>query len=151
MKTRIEDRIEAVLDDTGAYRCVECGKCVAVCPMADMYPDFSITMAPRGIIKKALLSPAILSDKFIWYCTECNAGTEVCPAGVSCRDLIRGLRKLAVDEGLAKALTTCSHCGQGFMPVPVADYLKGRLKGVVFNYMDLCPFCRRKVYMRRNA
>ncbi len=97
MKQR-HDKIEEAKKLSGAPGCVECGRCVAACPMAEMYVNFGIEMSPRGIIKKTLVGDNIVEDKNIWYCTECNSGTDACPQGVSCRDLIRKLREAAIEE-----------------------------------------------------
>jgi hypothetical protein len=122
--------------------------------MAEMYRDFSIDLSPRGIIKKALASEGIVRDPAIWYCTECNAGTDICPQGVSCRDLIRGLRTLARSEpGLCQA-RTCRCCGEPFVALPVEAFLQDRLQAEPRNVRDLlqiCPVCRRAVYLQRNT
>jgi heterodisulfide reductase subunit C len=149
MKNR--EAIQALMIETRAQFCVECGRCVAVCPMAEMYPNFSVQMSPRGLIKKVLMGADILSDEHIWYCTECNAGTDVCPAGVSDRDLIRGLRRLAIESGAAEGVRTCRECGQQYVPTRVMDYVSERLKDEPKNFLELCPSCRRKLYLSRNA
>ncbi|MCK9230410.1 MAG: 4Fe-4S dicluster domain-containing protein [Syntrophales bacterium] len=140
--------------DAAIYGCVECGRCVGVCPMAQMYKTFSIVMSPRGIIKRALMGEDLLHDKNLWYCTECNAGTDVCPQGVSCRDLIRGMRNIALREGAVDRIRVCAHCGDRFVAVPVEDFVISRLAGEVPRVLELlkvCPACRRNVYVIRNA
>jgi heterodisulfide reductase subunit C len=151
MSKEVDIYINDILRSAGVYSCVECGKCVAVCPMYEMYPDFSIKMSPRGIIKKALLTGDILSDENIWYCTECNACTDICPEGVSCRDLIRGLRKITLEKGLVRNMSTCRDCGVAFVPAPVMGYIHHGLNDKPLNFLDICPSCRRKAYLLRNA
>ena len=149
-----DERIRRIGKEAGIDRCVECGRCTAVCPMAEMYVNFSIAMSPRGIIKKALTGAAIAADKNLWYCTECNAGTDACPQQVSCRDLVRGLRRLALDAGKPEEMSVCPCCGESFLAVPVEDFVLGRLKNEppnVKNWLKLCPACRREGYLRRNA
>jgi len=122
--------------------------------MAEMYANFSIEMSPRGIIKKAVTGNDVILDKNIWYCTECNAGTDICPQGVSCRDLIRDLRAIAIEENVVDALRYCTRCGKQFLPVPVKDFVSNRLEKEapnVLNVLDLCPSCRREIYMLRNS
>jgi heterodisulfide reductase subunit C len=153
MKTK-DDRIAEARRLSGADGCVECGRCVAACPMAEMYANFSIEMSPRGIIKKALMGAAVIEDQNIWYCTECNAGTDTCPQGVSCRDLIRKLREAAVSENLLENAKTCKCCGKTFVAVPVENFVYGRLKDEppnVFGMLDICPPCRQEMYLQRNA
>ena len=152
---REDDRLTRVRKFSKAYACVECGRCVAVCPMAEMYADFSIEMSPRGIIQKALRDGGgILTDENIWYCTECNAGTDVCPQGVSCRDLIRGLRELVLERHPAEQVFYCRDCGNPFLARPVERFVMGRLEQEPPNVralLERCPACRRLTYARRNA
>jgi len=152
--TNNEDKIAKAKKSSGVYGCVECGRCVAVCPMAEMYTNFSIEMSPRGVIKKILTGNDIILDENIWYCTECNAGTDICPQGVSCRDLIRALREIAIEENVVKDIKYCSRCGKPFLPIPVNTFVFDRLEGEppnVLNILELCPGCRREIYMLRNA
>lgn len=147
--------INQVLEASNARLCVDCGKCVAVCPMAEMYADFSMDISPRGIIKKALSSDClpddILADAGLWQCVGCDAGTLICPEGVSCRDLIKGLRKLAMEKNKDQRTRSCARCGSVVTSLPVSDYIKKQLAGKRLDYMNLCPSCRQQVYMERNT
>ena len=151
MNKQVDMDINAVMKAAGVYGCIECGKCVAVCPMQEMYPHFSIEMSPRGMIKKSLFMRNTVFDEALWYCTECNACTDTCPEEVSCRELIRGLRCIALKKGFIESAKICRSCGVVYVPVPVLDYLHERLKKIHPDYMDLCPSCRRQVYLHRNA
>ncbi len=149
-----KDRIAEAKRSSGAHSCVECGRCVAVCPMAEMYSNFSIEMSPRGVIKKTLTGNDIITDENIWYCTECNAGTDVCPQGVSCRDLIRDLREIAIKENAVENLKYCTRCGKQFLSIPVKDFVFEKLREEppnVLDVLELCPSCRREIYMLRNT
>ena len=153
MKPR-RDRIEEAKKLSGAPGCVECGRCVAACPMAEMYPEFGIQMSPRGIIKKTLVGDDVVGDRNIWYCTECNSGTDVCPQGVSCRDLIRQLREAAIEENVVENAKRCEACGRFFLALPVEGFVQGRLKSEpanVLKALEMCPACRREIYLLRNA
>jgi heterodisulfide reductase subunit C len=149
-----DDKINNVKKIAGVCGCVECGRCVAVCPMADMYVNFSIAMSPRGVIKKAMVDESLVEDKNIWYCTECNAGTDVCPQGVSCRDLIHGLREIAMEREVTEDVKYCKVCNEPFIAVPVEDFVFARLQAEpanVIKVLELCPSCRRETYLMRNA
>lgn len=151
MSGSIKEKIAEIIKNTGADGCVECGKCVAVCPMSEMYPDFGWEMSPRGMIRRTVMGGDILRDPMIWRCTGCNAGTDVCPEGVSCRDLVRNLRQLAVETGGAAAVRTCELCGAPFLPQPVDEYVQGRLARSNRDYLNTCPTCRQRRYVGRNA
>ena len=151
MSEELERRVEQIMTESGVFRCVECGKCVVNCPMAKMYASFSFEISPRGVLKKALLGPDPMKDESIWFCTECNACTETCPEGVSCRDLTAGLRKLAVEVGMAGPGLFCRHCGKLFLPGHVMKYLEERLGKVQWQFLQLCPPCRRERYVLLNA
>lgn len=55
MSGSIKEKIAEIIKNTGADGCVECGKCVAVCPMSEMYPDFGWEMSPRGMIRRTVM------------------------------------------------------------------------------------------------
>jgi Fe-S oxidoreductase len=149
-----DESLRRIEKESGIDHCVECGRCTAVCPMAEMYVNFSIAMSPRGIIKKALTGEALAADRNLWYCTECNAGTDACPQQVSCRDLVRGLRRLALAAGNPEEMSLCPSCGEPFLAIPVEEFVLVRLKEEppnVKNWLKLCPACRREGYLRKNA
>lgn len=151
MSGELERRVEQIMAESGVFRCVECGKCVVGCPMAKMYSFFSFEISPRGVLKKALLGPDPMKDESIWFCTECNACTETCPEGVSCRDFTAGLRKLAAEVGMAEQGLFCQHCGRLFLTRQVMTYLEERLGKVPWQFLTLCPPCRRVRYALLNA
>jgi hypothetical protein len=73
---------------------------------------------------------------------------------VSCRDLVRGLRRLVLESGKPEGMSVCPSCGGPFLAVPVEDFVLGRLKEEppnILNWLKLCPACRREGYLRRNA
>jgi len=145
--------VERIAEESGLYRCVECGKCVAVCPMFEMYRNFSYEMSPRGIIKKALIDAVVdlLQDESIWYCTECDACTEICPEGVNFRDFMVNLRALAIQHGLQDKRAFCRECGHYFLPVQLIDYVRESLQVRDGVFLKLCPTCRRNRYSRNNT
>ena len=151
MSESLKAKMDAILTATGARGCVECGKCVAACPMVEMYPDFRWEMSPRGIIRRALTDDDLLQDPAIWCCTGCNVGTDVCPEGVSCRDLIQGLRRLAVETGRDDQIRPCAICGTPFVPRPVEAFVQARLGHPAGDYLATCAVCRQHRYARHNA
>ena len=81
--------------------CYACGTCTAGCPVAEVDTEFN----PRKIIRQVLLGmrKEVLSSPLIWRCVQCYSCTAKCPQNVKFREIIRALREMAVDEGLADA------------------------------------------------
>lgn len=127
--------------------CVECGKCVAVCPMAEMYPDFGWGMSPRGIVQQVLRGQSAETIPGVSGCVQCRSCASVCPAGVDAAGLV--LLKRA--ELPAPAVCPC--CGGPLLPEEARAYVRSataRTPGKDDGYMDLCPECRRHAYARNN-
>jgi len=86
-----------IIEDTGAFDCVECGKCTTVCPVAKYNPNF----APRTVVLKASegLVENVQTNKDIWTCVTCELCNSMCPYKVDYSGFIRGMRSEAVDFG----------------------------------------------------
>ncbi len=108
-KPRTQDEtkqeVKQIIDDTGAFDCVECGKCTTVCPIASFDPDF----APRTIVLRAMegIVENIAKDRDIWTCIACEQCNVMCPYKVDYTGFIRGMREEAVRHGSAPL------CSQG--------------------------------------
>jgi Fe-S oxidoreductase/coenzyme F420-reducing hydrogenase delta subunit len=98
--------VKGLIEDTGAFDCVECGKCTTVCPIARFDPEF----APRTIVLKAMegIVDNIATDKAIWTCTTCEQCNSMCPYKVDYSGFIRGMREEASSLG---AVPLCSQGG----------------------------------------
>ena len=81
--------------------CFACGTCTAGCPVSEVDPEFN----PRKIIRKVLLGmrTEVLSSPVIWRCVQCYSCTAKCPQNVKFREVMRALREIAVEGGLADA------------------------------------------------
>lgn len=145
------DEFKQALSEAAAPFCVECGKCTAACPMAEMYPNFSWDLSPRGIVQQALRDRDLLRGQALWCCTQCHACTRTCPAGVDCCLLVARLRPLAKLVVGTSQLETCAECGGELPPPPVLDYLRSVLPEMEPRYLKLCPTCRRQAYVRNNS
>jgi len=96
--------LEQMVRETGVYRCLECGKCTAICPISHYDHGFS----PRRTVGRALMrhDEALLTDDRLWTCLTCLHCSQVCPAGVAYSDLTLGVRTEARRLGAA---TVCTH------------------------------------------
>ena len=121
----LKAKVDALIEDTGAFDCVECGKCTTVCPVAKYNPDF----APRTIVLKATegQAEAITADQDIWTCITCEQCNSMCPYEVDYSGFIRGLRTEAAKQDNTPV---CSQGGlmQGIMRVQAnGDFKQDRL------------------------
>lgn len=82
--------IRDIVRETRAYYCMECGKCVSVCPVAIHNPAF----APMRTVERALFSG--LGEEMayddVWSCLTCRLCTEMCPSSVVYPEFTRGIR-----------------------------------------------------------
>ncbi|UCE45546.1 MAG: hydrogenase iron-sulfur subunit [Methanobacteriota archaeon] len=97
--------VKRIIEDTGAFDCVECGKCTTVCPIATYDAEF----APRTIVLRAMegMVESIASDRDIWTCIACEQCNAMCPYKVDYSGFIRGMREEAAKYGAAPL------CSQG--------------------------------------
>ncbi len=83
------------------HRCFACGVCTATCPVSAVTPEFSPSLILRQILygwrRELLASPAL------WHCLGCAQCSFQCPQDVRFLDIIRGLRNMAIREGLVSA------------------------------------------------
>jgi len=102
----LKQKLDGLIKKTGAFDCVECGKCTSLCPITKENPDF----APRLIVVKALegMSEQITSSRDIWICLTCGRCSAKCPYKVNYTEFIRGMRETARKGGNAPA---CSEGG----------------------------------------
>ena len=132
-----------------ANLCIECGKCVALCPMAETSPGFSRSMSPRGIVQQFLRGTPVSDMPGVAACLQCGTCSASCPAGVDAAGLIAELRALQPFP-----VQRCAACGTPLLPGDAANYLKITInRGFerLLDYTALCPRCRRQAYIRNNS
>ena len=135
--------IEQLASKYGLFLCVECGKCVAVCPIGDIFNNFSYEVSPRGIIERILIDPEIPEDDSLWFCLTCDLCTELCPAGVRFRDFIEVTRQWLIENGVTRYGSFCDSCGTYLYPQYILEYAKQTLGENTEELLRLCPRCRR--------
>ncbi len=98
--------VKQLIEDTGAFDCVECGKCTTVCPVAKFDQEF----APRTIVLRAMegIVDNISKDRDVWTCVTCEQCNAMCPYKVDYTGFIRGMREQAAECG---AQPSCSQGG----------------------------------------
>lgn len=140
--------VKQLIEDTGAFDCVECGKCTTVCPVA----KFDTNFAPRTIVLRAMegIVENIAHDRDIWTCITCEQCNAMCPYKVDYTGFIRGMREEASAYGAA---ALCSqggliHSTQRIMaktdlPQKRLDWVKEDMqvaeKGDVFYFVGCLP------------
>lgn len=117
----LKAKMNQIIEDTGAFDCVECGKCTTVCPVAKYNPNF----APRTVVLKASegLVENVQTNKDIWTCVTCEQCNSMCPYKVDYSGFIRDMRKEAVEFN---NVPVCSQGGlmQSVMRIQAATHLK---------------------------
>ena len=146
---RMEEWIYTLYRRHKLYYCIECGKCVAVCPMQDIFESYGYAVAPRGMIKKVALLLDVLKDEAIWLCLQCYACSEACPAGVKYRDFMVDVRKHLIDHGNIANVDACGSCGKYYTTRYILDHVKKKSKHSDSDYLEICPECRDKLLIAK--
>lgn len=84
----------SIRSESGALRCLECGKCSTLCPLAP-FGGFS---AARMVALRDSSSSASGQSAAIERCLTCGACESRCPQGVQFSSFVRGVRSQAPPE-----------------------------------------------------
>ncbi len=77
--------------------CYQCGTCTGTCPW-----NLVRTFLPRRMMYRAQLGLIDFGDEDIWTCATCGACVIRCPRGVEMTNVIRAMRKVVAEMGVAK-------------------------------------------------
>lgn len=94
------DLIAEILASPGGEKvlsCLQCGTCGGACPLSP-YMDYT----PRkliGMVREGFKQEVIESFS-IWLCASCYECTVRCPAGIRVTDVMYGLKRIAIREGI---------------------------------------------------
>jgi len=109
--------------------CYQCGVCSATCPW-NLVRSFIV----RRVMHQAQLGLVDFEAEEMWLCVTCGACVQRCPRGVEIIDIMRALRRVISEVGIAKvpdslriAIKNTSGVGNplGEPPETRADWAKG--------------------------
>jgi len=109
--------------------CYQCGVCSATCPW-NLVKSFIV----RRVMHQAQLGLVDFEAEEMWLCVTCGACVQRCPRGVEIIDIMRALRRVISEVGIAKvpdslriAIKNISGVGNplGEPPETRADWAKG--------------------------
>ena len=94
------------------YRCYQCLKCSAGCPMT-----FAMDLPPSQIMRFIQLGQEdiLLSSKTIWVCLSCNTCSIRCPNDIDIALVIDSLRERALAKGVKPAFANSALFHKSFL------------------------------------
>ena len=98
---------DAILEmgGTDAYKCYQCGKCMAMCPWTQIESvTFPVYRVPQSVKFGAIMSSEDTDEierevTEVYRCVGCESCTTWCPHGVHMPDIMRGIRRILVEFG----------------------------------------------------
>ncbi len=120
--------------------CHGCARCSSVCKVA-IFAALDDGITPRSLLYRAIIgdSEKLLASDFIWLCSGCRRCEETCPQGVRISEVVRALRRLAIETGKPNPYSArvnervCMHCGAcaGICPNKAIAIVSGGPRGLV--------------------
>ncbi len=98
---------DAILEAGGseAYKCYQCGKCMAVCPWTHVDSVvFPVYRTPQAVKLGAIMASEDAAEierevNQVYRCVGCESCTSSCPHGISLPDIMRAIRRILVEFG----------------------------------------------------
>lgn len=91
------DEVAAIPGGETLVRCLQCGSCGGSCPSA---ADMDHTPRQLFAMTMADMRDAVLRSNTPWYCVSCYYCTVRCPQEIPITDIMYGLKRMAIREGL---------------------------------------------------
>jgi len=114
-------KLTKAIRETGAYLCIQCGRCSSVCPVARLNNTYS----PRRLLTSALKGneQTLFENNSIWTCLTCGRCNEVCPQDIDYIEMTKAIRNAAQKNDHE---AVCSHGGafQSLMRIMTNDKLQ---------------------------
>ena len=76
-------------------RCLDCGKCTAICPVA----RYNHSLSPRRLVRRGLEGRVDGEGDAVWSCLTCMRCDSICPQEVTISRLLPRLREKIRAEG----------------------------------------------------
>jgi len=95
----IKEAVDIIKEEGGEILklCYQCGICTASCPW-NLVRSFIV----RRIMHQGQLGLIDFEDEEVWLCATCGACVQQCPRSVEIIDIMRALRRVVVEVGIAK-------------------------------------------------
>ena len=125
--------LSAIVNETKAYRCQDCGSCTGLCPPAASLGGRAFS--PRLLVNLALMDYEAELARAAWPCLTCGRCAATCPGGVDILLLVRRCRELALSlrqtpEPARRVGVFLCHCGSNIASVVDMPQLAGHLQGL---------------------
>ncbi|NIM51308.1 MAG: heterodisulfide reductase subunit C [Gemmatimonadales bacterium] len=91
--------MNAVLGGDALRRCFQCGACGGSCPSA---ADMNHSPSRLFAMIRAGLRNEVLRSNTPWYCVACYYCAVRCPQEIPITDLMYGLKRLSIQQGLCE-------------------------------------------------
>ncbi len=95
----VKEAVDIIKEEGGEILklCYQCGICTASCPW-NLVRSFIV----RRIMHQGQLGLIDFEDEEVWLCATCGACVQQCPRSVEIIDIMRALRRVVVEVGIAK-------------------------------------------------
>jgi len=94
----LEEIIEETPGGERIVHCLQCGSCGGSCPSG---PDMQHTTRTLFALINANKREEVLRSNTMWYCVSCYLCTTRCPQKIPITEIMYGLKRMAIAEGMA--------------------------------------------------